>query len=194
MTEAVGNIIVISGPGGVGKGTVVDELLVRDELLLISRSWTTRDQRPGEADDAYTFVSTEEFEAAIEAGAFLEYDHHFGNYYGSPVPTVDDGRDLILEIDVNGATQLFNNGHKALFIFIDTPSIDEQRARMLSRGDAEEKVEERMAGGERERELAEALPYVRIINDDLDRCTEEILGLIQQYRNDELVAGTGEAS
>lgn len=178
------NIIVISGPGGVGKGTVVDELIARDPNLVVSRSWTTREQRPGEADEAYTFVSGDEFEAAIEAGAFLEYDHHFGNYYGSPVPSVNDGRDLILEIDVNGAMQLVNNGHAALFIFIDTPSIEEQRRRMLSRGDAEEKVEERLEGGEREREFAAALPYVHVINDDLDRCTTEVLGLIEQYRGE----------
>ena len=100
-----GHVIVISGPGGVGKGTVVDELLTRDDRLRISRSWTTRDQRPGEADDAYHFVSHKEFETAIETGAFLEYDHHFGNYYGSPVPDIGDVFDLILEIDVNGANR-----------------------------------------------------------------------------------------
>ena len=185
MTEvqATSKVIVISGPGGVGKGTIVDELLVRDDRLRISRSWTTRDQRPGEPDDAYHFVSQDEFEAAIEAGAFLEYDHHFGNYYGSPVPDAGTSTDLILEIDVNGASQIYENGHAALFIFIDTPSVEEQRERMIGRGDVLYKVDERMAGGERERELARELPYQHVINADVGACAEEILGLIEDYRS-----------
>ena len=178
-----GHVIVISGPGGVGKGTVVDELLTRDDRLRISRSWTTRDQRPGEADDAYHFVSHKEFETAIEAGAFLEYDHHFGNYYGSPVPDVGDVFDLILEIDVNGANQIHENGHRALFVFIDTPSIDVQRERMLGRGDESHKVEERLAGGAREREFASQLPYRHVVNADVGECAEEILALIERYRS-----------
>jgi len=175
-------IIVLSGPGGVGKGTVVAQLLLRDPNLRVSRSWTTRDQRPGEADEAYTFVDDDTFLAAIDAGNFLEWDHHFGNYYGSPVPEAGDTQDLILEIDVNGGKQIHDGAYEALFIFIDTPSVDEQRARMLNRGDALEKVEERMLGGQRERELAATLPYVNVINDDLDRCTEEIESLIEAYR------------
>ena len=185
MTEvqATSKVIVISGPGGVGKGTIVDELLVRDDRLRISRSWTTRDQRPGEPDDAYHFASQDEFEAAIEAGAFLEYDHHFGNYYGSPVPDAGTSTDLILEIDVNGASQIHENGHAALFIFIDTPSVEEQRERMIGRGDVLYKVDERMAGGEREREPARELPYQHVINADVGACAEEILGLIENYRS-----------
>jgi len=175
-------IIVISGPGGVGKGTVVAQLLLRDPALRVSRSWTTRDQRPGEADEAYSFVSNATFEAAIDAGRFLEWSHHFGNYYGSPVPDPNDDQDLILEIDVNGGKQIHDGEHEALFIFIDTPSVDEQRARMLNRGDALEKVEERLEGGQRERELAASLSYVSVVNDDLERCTLEIEGLIERYR------------
>lgn len=181
--ETAGRIIVISGPGGAGKGTVVEEIGRRDDRLRISRSWTTRDQRPGEADDAYHFVSHEAFESAIEANAFLEYDHHFGNYYGSPVPDVGDATDLILEIDVNGAIQIHENGHDALFVFIDTPSVEEQRERMIQRGDELHKVDERIAGGERERQLAKQLPYLHVINDDIARCAEEILGLIEDYRS-----------
>jgi len=178
-----GIIMVISGPGGAGKGTVVEEIGRRDGRLRISRSWTTRDQRPGEPDDAYYFVSHEEFEAAIEADAFLEYDHHFGNYYGSPVPEVGDTTDLVLEIDVNGAIQIHENGHDALFIFIDTPSVEVQRERMIQRGDELHKVDERIAGGERERQLAKQLPYRHVINDDIASCADEILALIDEYRS-----------
>lgn len=177
-----GSVIVISGPGGVGKGTVVSRLLTNNPEYALSRSWTTRDQRPGEPDDAYTFVSTEEFEAAIEAGMFLEWDHHFGNYYASPVPADDDDRDLILEIDVNGARQIHENDHDALFIFIDTPSLEIQRERLSGRGDPIEKVDERMAGGAVERELAKELPYTYVANDDVARCALEIEGLIVEYR------------
>ncbi len=181
------NVIIISGPGGVGKGTVVVKLLERHPDLALSRSWTTRDQRPGEADDAYTFVSTEEFEAAIDESAFLEWDHHFGNYYGSPIPSEDDDRDLILEIDVNGARQIHVNGHDALYIFIDTPSLEIQRERLSGRGDPAEKVEERMAGGAIERELAAELPYHDVANDDVDRAATEIMDLILDYRSSRLL-------
>jgi len=182
-------LVVISGPGGVGKGTVVARLLEIDDRVELSQSWTTRDRRPGEPEDAYNFVSHVEFEAAIDAGAFLEWDHHFGNYYGSPRPGVDVGRDLLLEIDVNGARQIQENGHRALFVFIDTPSIEEQRSRMLGRGDAVEKVDERMEGGERERQLAKDLPYVHVVNTNVDECAIEIQGLIEQYRLGEPGAG-----
>lgn len=175
-------LIIISGPGGVGKGTVVAELLERDQRLALSRSWTTRSRRPGEAGDAYTFVTVEKFEAAIEDQAFLEFDHHFGNYYGSPVPVAGASEDLILEIDVNGALQIHKNGHAGLYVFIDTPAIEVQRERMLSRGDEVHKVEERMLGGERERELAKQLPYRHVINDEVSNCATEILELINEYR------------
>lgn len=176
-----GLVIVISGPGGVGKGTVVAELVAQDSSLALSQSWTTRDQRPGEADNSYNFVTESEFRAAIEAGGFLEWDHHFENFYGSPVPAPTDD-DLVLEIDVNGARTIYEGPVDALFVFIDTPSIEVQRERMIGRGDSIEKVDQRLAAGQIERDLAEALPYLYVVNDDVERCAREIAGLIDNYR------------
>jgi guanylate kinase len=175
-------IIVISGPGGVGKGTVVRQLMADQPELRLSRSWTTRDLRPGEDPESYTFVSEDEFRAAIDAGGFLEWDHHFLAYYGSPVPDPNDPADLVLEIDVNGAKQIFEQRPDALFIFIDTPSLDTQRERLIGRGDTNEQVERRMAAGEAERGLAADLPYTHVINGDVARAATEIAALIESHR------------
>lgn len=178
-----GLVIVVSGPGGVGKGTVVDALVSNDPELSLSRSWTTRERRPGEAADAYIFVSKEQFLEHRDAGGFLEWNHFLGdNYYGSPVPNVVATRDLVLEIDVNGARQIHEGSNDALFVFIDTPSIEEQRSRLVGRGDDAEKVEERMVAGQVERDLAEAIPYLYVVNDDLLRCAEEVSALVADYR------------
>lgn len=179
----MGHIIVISGPGGVGKGTVVDELIRKDPQLVLSLSWTTRDRRPGEAADAYNFVTADEFCSHRDSGGFLEWNHFLGDkYYGSPVPDIDAQKDLVLEIDVNGARQIHESEHEALFVFIDTPSVELQRERLIGRGDPVEKVEERMQAGQDERELARSIPYLYVVNDDLQGCAGEIAGLIDDYR------------
>ena len=166
-----------------GKGTVVAKLVESDPELSLSRSWTTRDRRPGEAEDAYTFVTEEEFLEHRDRGGFLEWNHFLGgNYYASPVPEIDAQHDLVLEIDVNGAQQIFDGPNKALFIFIDTPSLDVQRSRLTSRGDTPEKVEERMQAGAHEREMAKGIPYVHVVNDELDRCAAEVAQIIAAYR------------
>lgn len=185
-----GKIVVISGPGGVGKGTVVDRLIADSSTLSLSRSWTTRSPRPGEDPSAYTFVTDAEFLAAVERGGFLEWDHHFLAYYGSPVPDPADTGDLVLEIDVNGAAQIFEKRSDALFVFIDAPSLDDQRARLVGRGDTEEQVDRRMNAGEDERDKAKSLPYHYVINDDVARAANEIAELIEQHG----INGTSAAS
>jgi len=184
-------VIVISGPGGVGKGTVVDILVAQHPELRLSRSWTTRRQRPGEADDAYTFVDEETFLANLDAGGFLEWNHFLGiAYYGSPVPEERSAHDLILEIDVNGARQVVERGIESLYVFIDTPSLEDQRNRLIGRGDSAEEVDRRMAAGQLERDKAASLPYTHVVNDDVNRAAAEVATLISSFG----VSGVGEAS
>lgn len=167
------------------------ELVARHPELRLSRSWTTRSQRPGESDDAYTFVDEATFLANIDAGGFLEWNHFLGvAYYGSPVPDDASTQDLILEIDVNGARQVHERGIESLYIFIDTPSIEDQRARLVGRGDTHAEVERRMAAGQTERNKASTLPYVTVVNDDVVRAADEIAELIHTHRRN----GTGRSS
>ncbi len=178
-------VIVVSGPGGVGKGTVVERAVANDGEIALSRSWTTRDRRPGEAEDAYVFVDEETFLARRDDGGFLEWNHFLGGaYYASPVPEIGAGKDLLLEIDVNGARQIHENGTaNTLYVFIDTVTPEHQRARLVGRGDTPEQVERRMEAGAQEREMAADLPYVHIVNDDLDRAVDDLLALIVEYRS-----------
>jgi guanylate kinase len=175
---------VISGPGGVGKGTVVRELVARDPNLWLSRSWTTRDRRPGEAEDAYHFVSCEEFEARIEADGFLEWADFLGQLMGTPTPDdLPDDVDLVLEIDVQGAEQVLEKVPDALFVFMDAPSREEQAARLRGRGDSPDRIEERLAHTDAERAKGEALGAVIVINDEVDRTVAELESLIAEHRS-----------
>ena len=138
-------IIVISGPGGVGKGTIVNALVERDPRLWLSRSWTTRQQRPGEPDTAYVFTDRAELRAAHRRRAASSNGREFlDNYYGTPMPDVVDGRDVVLEIEVDGAQQVKRLHDDAILIFVLPPSRDEQQRRLRGRGDPEDKVDERL--------------------------------------------------
>lgn len=177
------SVVVISGPGGVGKGTVVAELLRRDPRLWVSRSWTTRDRRPGEAPDAYHFVSEDEFRRRIDEGGFLEWTGFLDYLQGSPVPEPPAGRDVLFEIDVQGADNVKRLYPDALLVFIDAPDRATQEQRLRGRGDSEERIRQRLAKAIEEVERAATLDFVHVVNDDLDRAVEQVAALIEAHRH-----------
>ncbi len=172
------DIVVVSGPGGVGKGTVVARLAAENDRYWLSRSWTTRERREGESPDAYEFVTRETFEARIEAGGFVEHAEFLGNLYGTPTPNAPEGKILIYEIDVQGARQVAALEPDALLVFLIAPSAEEQHARLTGRGDPPEKVLARMQKAEEERGAAAELGAHTIVNDQLDRTVAELDALI----------------
>jgi guanylate kinase len=176
--------IVVSGPGGVGKGTIVDALVERDPRLRLSRSWTTRAQRPGEPDSAYVFTTREEFERRRAEGGFLESTEFVGNYYGTPLPEPDDDdRDLVLEIEVDGAQQVKATRPEALLIFILPPTRAEQERRLRARGDDPDTVVTRLRKAEDEEPIGLAIADHVVVNDDLDVTVEHMLKIINQARS-----------
>ncbi|MBU3688260.1 MAG: guanylate kinase [Acidimicrobiales bacterium mtb01] len=175
-------IIIVSGPGGVGKGTIVDALVKRDPSLLLSRSWTTRQRRPGEREDAYVYVTRNDFEAHRDRGGFLEWTEFLGNYYGSPVPDGTTDRDIVLEIEVDGAQQVKAVHPEATLIFVLPPSRDEQRRRLIGRGDPDDKVQQRLRKAEEEEPIGRALADEVVVNDDLDQTVGEMMEIIAARR------------
>jgi guanylate kinase len=175
-------IIVVSGPGGVGKGTIVAALVERDPRLWLSRSWTTRARREGEAASAYTFVSQEDFESRIAEGGFIEWTRFLDHFYGTPTPELPPGQDLVLEIEVDGARQIKARHRDAVLIFVLPPSREEQQRRLVGRGDPEDKVDERLKKAEDEEPIGMALADHIVVNDDLEQTIKEMLAIIEEER------------
>lgn len=173
---------MLSGPGGAGKGTIVPRLLARDPQLWLSRSWTTRARRPGEAEDAYVFVDRETFERTIEEGGFLEWAPFLDYLQGTPMPDPPAGHDLLLEIDVQGARQIRMLDPSAVLIFVVAPSREEQERRLRGRGDPEDVVQKRLLRAIDEKAAAAELGAIEVVNDDVDRCVQEIAGIIAAER------------
>ncbi len=179
-----GTLAVISGFSGVGKGTVVKEL-VRRYPYALSVSATTRDPRPGEVDGvAYHFITKEAFLKKIEEGDFFEYASYVDQYYGTPksyvLEQLEEGKDVILEIEAEGAFKVKEQMPEALLIYMLPPSMAELKARLVGRGtETPDKVEKRLRKA-REEELDKARQYdFLIVNDDLEKCISELHRMIQ---------------
>ena len=184
---ARGLLIVFSGPSGVGKGTVRSLFADREELnLAYSISMTSRAMRPGETDGVeYHFVSREEFEQAIANDELLEYAEFVGNYYGTPKAFVeklrDEGKNVLLEIEVEGASIVKEKCPDALSIFLIPPSMEELERRIRGRKtEPEEVVQQRLAKAQREMNMMNRYQYV-ICNDDAQLAADIIALIIERY-------------
>ncbi len=183
MTER-GLLIVLSGPSGVGKGTVRKAIFdSEDNDFQYSISMTTRKKRIGEVEGVdYYFRSHEEFEELIAAGEMLEYAEYVGNYYGTPLSyvqkTLDEGKDVFLEIEVQGALQVKEKVPDGVFIFLTPPDLTELRSRITGRGtDSIEVIDERMRIAREEIEMMALYDYA-VVNDEVPLAVERIKDII----------------
>ena len=179
-----GSLFVISGPSGAGKGTLVKRILERVPNTWVSISATTREPRAGEVDGIdYQFMTADEFERDIEAGGFVEWASVHSHYYGTPVAPIKEqlaaGKTVLLEIDVQGGFQVQDKLPQAKLVFIAPPNMEVLEQRLRSRGtDSEEAIVQRMHNAVGEMEASTRYDAV-IVNDDLDRATEELVKMIQ---------------
>jgi guanylate kinase len=173
---------VIVGPSGVGKGSIAGALPGRVPRLWLSRSWTTRPRRPGEAEDAYNFVDEEAFEEHSSGGGFIESATVFGHRYGTPVPEAPPGHDVLLEIDVQGAAQVRERHPDAVVVLVVAPSREAQEERLRNRGDDEATIRRRIAEAEREEEAGRRLADHVVVNDELSRATDEVAAIVESHR------------
>ena len=190
-----GLLIVFSGPSGVGKGTVRQEIFsTPDHKFEYSVSMTTRAQRPGEVDGKdYFFRSREEFEELIRNGQMLEYAEYVGNYYGTPLTyvneTLDKGIDVFLEIEVQGALQVKKKVPDAVFIFLTPPDLNELQERLVGRGtDSEEVIAQRIERAREEIALMSEYDYA-IVNDQVPLAAERVKRVIEaeHFRVDRVI-------
>lgn len=178
-----GLLIVISGPSGAGKGTICKQLLENNNELKLSVSATTRSPRAGEIDGVnYYFITKEEFEHKIECGDFLEYAQVYDNYYGTPKSNVEEmleqGKDVILEIDIQGALKVKENFEEGIFIFILPPSMEELKQRIIKRGsETEESLMKRFKSAYKEINFVSKYNYA-VVNDEVDLAVEKLEAII----------------
>ncbi|HHU21446.1 MAG TPA: guanylate kinase [Acholeplasma sp.] len=180
-----GILVVLSGPSGVGKGTIRKALFeMEGHDLIYSVSMTTRKMRLGEVEGKdYFFVSREEFEEKIKNGEMLEYAEFVGNYYGTPLKYVkeqlNEGHEVVLEIEIQGATQVKSKMPHAVFIFIAPPSLKALHDRLTSRGtESEELIQKRFDKALNEMHMAYMYDYI-VVNDDVHNAAEKIMTIIK---------------
>ena len=182
-----GVLVVLAGTSGAGKGTLGQRLRETDPELRWSVSWTSRPARPGEQPGVdYHFKSREEFEALRDAGGFLEWFDVYGDLKGTPRAPVDGrleaGDDVLLEVDVQGALAVRERYPDAVLVFAKAPSREEQRRRLLERGqDDPETIERRLARAEEEEQAADRFDAV-VVNDDADRAAREVAAILESHR------------
>lgn len=183
-----GMLIVLSGPSGVGKGTVRKAIFdSNDNDFQYSISMTTRKPRPGEVNGFdYFFVSKEEFEHQIQTGGMLEYAKYVDNYYGTPLKyvneTLDSGKDVFLEIEVNGAMQVRSKCPDGVFIFLTPPDLDELKQRLIHRGtDSMEVINKRIHKAFSEIQMMQNYDYA-VVNDEVPNAVEKIKDIIRTER------------
>jgi len=178
-----GKTFIITGPSGVGKGTIISKLFEGRYDLYFSVSATTREPRPGEVDGKhYHFLSREQFEQWIREDAFLEYAQFVENYYGTPKKYVDEamesGRDVILDIEVQGAEQVHKQRPETVRIFIAPPSWEELERRLVGRGtESEDKIRARLERSRVEFSVAREFDYI-VVNDEIPHAVEQIRAII----------------
>ena len=186
-TKERGNLIVVSGPSGAGKGTIINKLKEINDNFWLSISMTSRDIRSNDIpNETYFFVSREEFEDRIDKGVFLEYAEYNGNYYGTPKDKISDklnqGIDVILEIEIQGALKVQELVSDAIFIFILPPSMSELRNRLVARGtDTADKILSRFKRAYQEINEITKYNYV-VINDDIDKAVRKVNAILLSER------------
>jgi len=182
-----GLLIIVSAPSGTGKGAIIKKLIEKDDNIKYSISCTTREPRKNEVDNVnYFFVNRENFEKMIISKQLIEWDEYIGNYYGTPKKYIekmtDKGKDVILEITVEGAVNVKELWEDAVMIFLLPPSLKELKRRIVGRNtEAENIIEKRMNKAKHELEYVSDYEYV-VINDNLEHATNEVLGIIRAER------------
>lgn len=182
-----GGVFVVSGPSGSGKDTVLKGLFAENPDILFSISSITRAMRPGEREgEKYNFISREHFEEMIKNDLLLEHNVFVGNYYGTPrIPVekaVSEGRDIIIEVDVNGAAQIRKKLPETVTVFIMPPSFEELKRRLVGRGtESEELIEKRLRSALDEIRRAEEYDYI-IVNDDAAAASQSLMSVIKACR------------
>ena len=183
-----GLLFVVSGPSGTGKGTIC-KVIQNDDNIFLSVSTTSREIRPGEVDgETYNYTSKENFEKMIAEGEMLEWAEYDGNYYGTPKETVkkmlSEGKNIILEIEVQGALKVQQIFPETKMIFVVPPSMSELKKRLVERGrEDEERINARLLRAKEELLLSDRYDYI-VVNDVLERCIDDVRAIIKKAESE----------